>query len=60
MSRYTDEIDVTAFKRPDHKLAAVLMNRTERDMPVYLRLQGQLVKLTVPGDGIGTALLELE
>jgi glucosylceramidase len=60
MSRYTDEIDVTAFKRPDHKLAAVLMNRTERNMPVYLRLQGQLVKLTVPGDGIGTALLELE
>jgi len=60
MSRYTDEIDVTAFKRPDHKLAAVLMNRTERDMPVYLRMQGQLVKLTVPGDGIGTALLELE
>ena len=60
MSRYTDEIDVTAFKRPDHKLAAVLMNRTERDMPVYLRLQGQMVKLRVPGDGIGTALLELE
>ncbi|MDD4849138.1 MAG: glycoside hydrolase family 30 beta sandwich domain-containing protein [Gemmiger sp.] len=57
MSRYTDAIDVTAFCRPDGRLAVVLMNRTAEEKPVNLRLEGALATLQLPGDAIATVLL---
>jgi glucosylceramidase len=57
MSKFTDQLDVTAFKRPDGKLAVVLMNRTGEPMTVYLRLKQQLLTLKVPGGSIGTAVI---
>ncbi len=59
MSRFTDKLDVTAFRRPDGKLAVVMMNRIGEDMAVYIRVYGEVIPLTVPGDGIGTALIEM-
>ncbi len=56
-SRFTDQLDMTAFKRPDGKLAAVLVNRTAEEMPVYIRLKGQVIPLTLAGDAIGTVLI---
>lgn len=43
-SRYTEEIEVTAWKRPDGALAVILLNHTDRTMPVCLRLNGQLAQ----------------
>ena len=43
-SRYTEELEVTAWKRPDGALAAILLNQTDRPMPVCLRLDGQLAQ----------------
>jgi glucosylceramidase len=60
MSKFTDKLDVTAFVRPDGRLAAVIMNRTNEAMQVFLRLHQELIELTIPGDSIGTALLSLE
>ncbi|MDF2539616.1 MAG: glucosylceramidase [Herbinix sp.] len=57
MSKFTDKLDVTAFERPDGTLAVVIMNRTDEEMTVYLRLQQELLELNVPRDSIGTALL---
>ena len=37
-SKYTDGLDVTAWKRPDGALAAVLLNRSGETLPVCLRL----------------------
>lgn len=51
---------MTAFKRPDQKLAVVLMNRTAEELPVYLRLKGELMPLSVAGDAIVTVLIEEE
>jgi glucosylceramidase len=60
MSKFTDKLDVTAFMRPDGRIAAVIMNRTNEAMQVFLRLHQELIELTIPGDSIGTALLSLE
>ncbi|MDO5346073.1 MAG: glycoside hydrolase family 30 beta sandwich domain-containing protein [Lachnospiraceae bacterium] len=54
-SRYTDEIDVTAFENPDHTIQVVLLNRTEQEKKVFLRLEGEVAELTLPANGIMTA-----
>lgn len=53
-SKYTDKLDVTAFLRPDGQIVAVLLNRTAERMPVYLRLRGEVLPVTVEGDAIMT------
>lgn len=51
LSRYTDRCEAVAFRRPDGRLAVVLLNRTEKEMPVHLRLQGSVASLTLkPGE----------
>lgn len=47
-SRYTDVCDAVAYRRPDGRLAAVLLNRSGRELPVHLRLNGQVADLTLP------------
>ena len=47
-SRYTDACDATAYRRPDGRLAVVLLNRTDRPLPVHLRLNGQVAELVLP------------
>ncbi len=39
-SRYTERIDVTGWKRPDGTLAVILLNKTQRMLPVCLRMRG--------------------
>lgn len=57
-SRYTDKLDVTAFLRPDGQVAVVLMNRTAKRLPVYLRIQGEILPVTVEGDAIMSVWIE--
>ena len=39
-TRFSDKVEAVAFKNPDGKLAAVLMNRTEEDIWMSLRAAG--------------------
>lgn len=57
-SRYTDKLDVTAFLRPDGQVAVVLMNRTAERMPVYLRMRGEVLPVTVEQNAIMTVLID--
>ena len=56
-SKYTDKLDVTALQNPDGRLVAVLLNRTEEDIPVVLRLNNEVVTVLVAGHAIVTGLL---
>ncbi|MDD2971350.1 MAG: glycoside hydrolase family 30 beta sandwich domain-containing protein [Lachnospiraceae bacterium] len=56
-SKYTRDLDVTAFQRPDGKIAVVLLNLISEEQVIYIRMNGELVKIALPADGIGTALL---
>jgi glucosylceramidase len=56
-SKYTDKLEVTAFKNPDGSLAVIILNRFEQDMPVNFRINGDIVSFTVPKSSISTALL---
>lgn len=56
-SKYTDGLDVTAWKRPDGALAAVLLNRSEETLPIYLRLAGETAQFQLPAGAIATGLI---
>ena len=51
-SKSTDAIDVTAVRNPDGRHAAVLLNRTDRDLRPCLRFRGQLAPVELPAHGI--------
>lgn len=57
LSRYTDEIEGTAALRPDGSIAVILMNRTDSQKNVYLRMDGETAGLVLPGDSIVTAVI---
>ena len=56
-SRYTDELDVTAWRRPDGALAVVLLNRSGEGLPICLRLNGEAASLELPAEAIATGLI---
>jgi len=59
-SKYTDGLDVTAWKRPDGALAAVLLNRSGETLPVCLRLADEAARFQLPAGAIATGLIREE
>lgn len=57
LSRYTDELEATAFRTPEGELACVLLNRTARQLPVHLRLEGQIADLVCAPESIATLVI---
>ena len=57
VTRYTDKIEVTAFEK-DGRITVVLLNRTEEEIPVYLRLGEYCAELTSKAKSIMTAEIE--
>lgn len=51
-SRYTADIDVTAWKNTDGRVVLVLLNRSREELPVHLRIQGQEAALVLPAQSI--------
>ena len=56
-SRYTDEIDVTAFERPDGKRIVITLNRSEKMLPVNLRMEGLCAAFVLPPKSIATGII---
>ncbi|MCD7880624.1 MAG: glucosylceramidase [Clostridiales bacterium] len=54
LSRYTDQIDAAAYRRPDGSLAVVLLNRSQDELSVTLRLREQTASVALPVGGIVT------
>ena len=59
-SKYTDGLDVTAWKRPDGALAAVLLNRSGETLPVCLRLADEAARFQLPAGAVATGLIREE
>jgi glucosylceramidase len=56
-TKYTDKLSVVAMKNPDGTIVTVLLNRAEEDVPVALRLAGQVTEFTVPAGSIVTGII---
>lgn len=56
-TKYTSDIEVTAFYNADEALTVVLLNRTAKDMTVVIRLCEQLLELTIGKESISTVII---
>ena len=56
-SRYSDELEATAFLNPDHQIVVVLLNRNDHDIKVNVRLEDKMAEILVKGNSIGTAVI---
>lgn len=56
-SSMRDEIMTTAFLNPDGTVAVVAMNQSDKEMPLFLWMEGQAAKVTSPAHSILTAIL---
>lgn len=56
-SRYTDEIDVTAFENPDGEIQVVLLNRKKVKRTVTLRIEGAAAQIVLPEESITTVTI---
>lgn len=57
VTRYTDQLDVTAFRNPDGSLALVLLNKAEQELPVQLRVEDQLGSFILPPRSLTSGLM---
>jgi glucosylceramidase len=57
LSKYSSELEVTAFKNPKGSLVLVALNRTYKKMPVVIRVNSELIEFELPESSIATALL---
>lgn len=57
-SKYTDELDMTAYKNQDGSIVIVFLNRTDRVQPVNIRMEGKIVQTEVPEKSICTGLIK--
>ena len=56
-TKYTGELEVTAFRNPNGKIIAVFLNRTDKELPVNIRLEGNVGKFVLPAASIATAVI---
>lgn len=56
-SCYTDELECTAFLNADATIAVVLLNRTDHEIDVNIRIRDEMAKVRVAGNSIATAVL---
>lgn len=59
-TKYTDDLEITAFKNEDGSIALVMLNCTQREIPVVIRIQGKYVDFNIRKDSIATAVIEDE
>lgn len=53
-SVYTDKIETTAYKREDGSIAMVCLNRTEKQLPVHLRINKKTAEFTLLPQSVTT------
>lgn len=58
LTKYTDKLEMTAFKNTDGSVVLVALNKQEEDMPVSLRINGLNTEFSVPKSSIVTAVIK--
>ncbi len=56
-SKYTTELEMTAFKNTDNSIVLVMLNRQKQDIPVTFDLDGKVFSHVVAGNTIVTAVI---
>jgi len=57
-SRYTDKLEVVAFKNPDEKIVIIILNRTEESLPYTIRMNERICNAESEPSSISTLIVE--
>lgn len=57
VSRYCDELEMTAFKN-GKSIVFVILNRTHKEIPAYIRIKDQCAEITVQPESISSGVIE--
>ncbi|WP_068502743.1 glycoside hydrolase family 30 protein [Paenibacillus kribbensis] len=58
-TKYTDKLHLVSMKNPDGSIVVVLLNRSNEEVPVALRMKGQVAEFLVPANSIVTGFIEI-
>lgn len=56
-SKYTDKLELTAFKNPDDSIAIVILNKNDFNVEYNLCIEGKLINDTIEDHSIVTLLI---
>ncbi len=59
-TRYCDDFELTAVKNPDGTISAVFLNTKDADACANIRIDGQLLNISIPAHTISSLVLENE
>ena len=57
-SAYTEKMDTVSFVNPDGTLACVFLNKTNKALPVVIRLNGETASFTLAANAIATGVID--
>lgn len=57
-TKYSPDLDVTAFRNPDNEIVGILLNRGNDEISVNIRLEGNICKMQIPGQAIATVRIK--
>lgn len=57
-SCYTEELEATAFQNPDGNLVVVMLNRTQKDLPVTFRIKEECLSITAKACSVSTGVIK--
>lgn len=57
-TKYTEQIDVTAYRTPEDKIVVILLNKEDELLPVNFRLQGKAAEVFLPGKTLASCVIE--
>ena len=59
-SRYTDEIDVTAWENPDGRIVLILLNRGDESIPAHIRISEKETEIVLSAHSIVSGVISGE
>lgn len=57
-TKYTEQIDVTAYRTPEDKIVVILLNKGDGLLPVNFRMQGKAAEVILPGKTLASCVIE--
>lgn len=56
-SKYTDRLDVTAWRNPEGEIVCVCMNRSDKKLPAVIRMEGLLCRIELEANSIASCVI---
>lgn len=57
-TKYTDRLDVTAWKNPGGRLVCICMNQSDQLLPAVIRVEGNMCRIELEPGAIASCMLE--